>query len=217
MASNQLRSAELTPPGGLASDFLSEGKAHHNYAAIWNSITLPFATGIKCISLKCMPNAGRIYSWVNLVFLIKHTVALVDCSWHWEWSGHLEGCSSGEYSFNVPRGEQDGHDLACLWNFAQDTQSTIKSGNLFTLKWNDETRLDEKWALLKVQADVFLSIHIFSGNILSKKWTCVRVACTYPSQIKPVGRWWDPFFMIYADYEEWYRITFSKVPLLASH
>lgn len=34
MASNQLRSAKLTPPGGAASDFLSEGKAHHNYAAI---------------------------------------------------------------------------------------------------------------------------------------------------------------------------------------
>lgn len=27
----------------------------------------------------------------------------------------------------------------------------------------------------------------------------------------------EPFFMMYADYEEWYRITFSKVPLLASH
>lgn len=40
MASNQLCSAELTPPGGPATDFLSEGKAHHNYAAIWNSIIL---------------------------------------------------------------------------------------------------------------------------------------------------------------------------------
>lgn len=27
----------------------------------------------------------------------------------------------------------------------------------------------------------------------------------------------DPFLMIYADYEEWYRITFSQAPLLASH
>lgn len=34
VASNQLRSAKLTPPGGPATDFLSEGKAHHNYAAI---------------------------------------------------------------------------------------------------------------------------------------------------------------------------------------
>lgn len=67
-----------------------------------------FATEIRCISLKCMWNAGGIYSRVNLVFLIKHTVALVDCLWHREWSGHLEGYSSGKYAFNVPEGSWRG-------------------------------------------------------------------------------------------------------------
>lgn len=41
---------------------------------------------------------------------------------------------------------------------------------------------------------------------------------TYPSHIKSVGRRWEPsFFMSYADYKEWYEITFSLGPLPASH
>lgn len=40
----------------------------------------------------------------TLSVLIKYTVALVGCSWHRKWSGHLEGDSSAGYAFHVPDG-----------------------------------------------------------------------------------------------------------------